>query len=157
MRQLPGHGDGVLERLRRDDDCRIRIKGLRCSLRGAAKERILRIELGAHSGSLFPFSANAAGLAVQIGSQRLELLEALAVRINLKQLDVNSVALRVFLFGFEQNLFRLRVAPVSHVNIGLSDWINLVGIDAARTRLAEISLRRRMRGIDTLSAGATEN
>ena len=69
---------------------------------------------------------------------------------------MNCQALRVLLLGLEKDFLGLRVTPIRHINIGLGDRIDFIGVDAARARLTEIGLRRRLRGIDALPTGAAE-
>ena len=70
---------------------------------------------------------------------------------------MNRVALRILVLRFEQNFFSLCVTTVSHVHICFGHRINLIGIDGAGTRLAEIGLRRRVRRIHTLPASVAEH
>ena len=69
---------------------------------------------------------------------------------------MNCQALRILLLGLEQDFLGLCIASIRHVNIGLGDRIHFIRVDTARARLAEIGLRRRLRGIDALPTGAAE-
>ena len=85
------------------------------------------------------------------------MLEAAAIGIDFQQLGVNRRTLRILLQGFEKNFFSLGITTVGHVNIGLSNRIDFIGVDRTRTGLAEIaSLRRGIAGIDALPTGHAE-
>ena len=70
--------------------------------------------------------------------------------------EMNGVTLWILELGFDENFLSLRIASVSHIHIGFGDRIDFIGVDAARARLTEIGLRRRLRGIDALPTGAAE-
>lgn len=117
-------------------------------------ERIGRINALPHGCGLLPVGTGTAGFAVQFGGDGFKALGILAVQVDLEQLQVDGITLLILLQGLEKNLLGLGVTTISHVHVGLGHRIDFIGINAARTRLAEIGMDRGLRGIDTLPAGA---
>jgi hypothetical protein len=70
---------------------------------------------------------------------------------------VDGITQGILLLRLEENLFRLCVAAISHVNVGFGHRIDFIGIDTARPGLAEIGLPDRVGGIDILSPGVEED
>ena len=150
FRQRLGRGLGHLRNGRRHFGGR--------RLPGLSVQRIGRIEAASEFGHLGPVRTPAAGLRVKFRGQRVELLHGPAIGINLEQLGVDRGTPLILLQRLEQDFLGLRVAAVGHVNIGLGDRIDLVGIDRSRTGLAEIAgLRCRVAGIDALPPGHPES
>ena len=79
--------------------------------------------------------------------------------VDLKELEVHTGTPRIGLERIEKNLFRLRIATVGHVNIGLCNRIDtFVGINRGQPGLTEIGLNlAAAAGIDALTACSPEN
>jgi hypothetical protein len=92
----------------------------------------------------------------ELGGDRLERLRLVVLRVDLEQFQVDLLPLRVLLQRILQDLFRLCVAAVREVHLGLGDRVDLVGIDVAETFAAEIAGERVVAGIDHATAGGPE-
>ena len=57
------------------------------------------------------------------------------------------VALGLFGNGVLEYFLGLRITSISHVNFGLSDWVNIMRVDHASAALREISQKRGITGI----------
>jgi hypothetical protein len=93
----------------------------------------------------------------QFGCDSLERPRLVVLRMDLEQLQVNLLSLRILLQRVLQDFFRLRVAAVGEIDLGLGDRIDFIGVDVAETLAAEVARQRVVARIDDASAGRTED
>ncbi len=77
--------------------------------------------------------------------------------MDLQQLEVDLLPLRILLQRILENFLRLRVAAVGEIDLGFGDRIDFVGVDVAQAFAAEIAGQRIVAGIDDAAAGRTED
>ena len=140
-----GHGCGFARRHRRG-----------CCGGTVLEHRVRRVELAAERDGLVPDIALPVADGEELGGDRLERLRLVVLRVDLEQLQVDLLPLRVLLQRILQDLFRLCVAAVREVHLGLGDRVDLVGIDVAETFAAEIAGERVVAGVDHATAGGPE-
>ena len=150
--RIAGRGFG------RSDDGRCR-RGRRgeCRAAGLGEQRIGRIELASQRHRLLPYLALAARYRIQLAGDRLERRRLVVLRVDLQQLEVDLLPLRILLQRVLENFLRLRVAAVGEIDLGFGDRIDLVGVDVAQALAAEIAGQRIVAGIDDAAAGRTEH
>jgi hypothetical protein len=127
-------GKRVPQGFRRGGGCFSFLRHCFSLLPGRAKERIPGIKLETHRHRFLPFRANPTGGVEQFGGEHAKWFDILAAGVNLEQLQMNGVAPGIFLFCLEENLFRLCVTAVRHVDISFSNRIHFIGVDAAWDR-----------------------
>ena len=76
--------------------------------------------------------------------------------INLKQLDPQRMTRRMYAQGVEQNFFRLLIAPIGYVDIGLGNSIDFAHVDLT-DRWHEVRVEHTMRGINLPATRLTDN
>ena len=77
--------------------------------------------------------------------------------VNLQQLEIDFLALRILLQRVFEDLFRLGVATIGEIDLRLGNRIDLVGVDVAQTFAAEIAGERVVTGVDDATSGGTED
>ena len=77
--------------------------------------------------------------------------------MDLEQLQVDLLALRILLQRVLQDFLGLRVAAVGEVDLGFGDRIDFVGVDVAETLAAEVARERVVAGVDDAAAGRAED
>ena len=121
-------------------------------------EGIVRVKLAPHGRRLLPVGTLPLSLGVEFRGGMVELLDALALRIDLEQLEVYRGAARIRLDRIEEDFFGLGITPVGHVDVGLGDRINpFVRVDRSHPRLAEIGLDDTAAGIHALTTAGAED
>jgi len=130
----------------------------RSKLPAGSIQRILGIESSPQGCHLLPFRPCSTGLCIQLAGQRIELLHALAVGVDLQQLGVDGDPLRILAQGLDQYLLGLRIPAISHIHVGFGDRIDFVGVDRTRTGHAEVTrFQRHVSRVDALAAGHPEH
>src|SRR5215831_14722173 len=98
-----------------------------------------------------------AGNRIQLARDGLERRGLVVLRVNLKQLEIDLLALRILFERVFENLLGLRIASVGEIDLGFGNRIDFVGVDAAQTFAAEVAGERVVAGVDDASSGGTEN
>jgi hypothetical protein len=124
--------------------------GGRC--RAFTEHRIVGVELPAERDGLLPGLALALRNGIELRRDRLEGRRLVVLSVDLKQLEVDLLPVRIFLEGVFEDFLGLRIAPIGEVHLGLGDRIDFVRIDAAETFAAEIGGERILARIDDAAA-----
>src|SRR6185295_4051360 len=90
----------------------------------AAVDAVLRVDRAAQRGSLVPLGPLAVGELLQLHRRLLERLRVFAMRIDLEQFRLHRNALRILGQRFLQDFLGLRIAAVSHVDVGFRNGID---------------------------------
>src|ERR1700681_5107275 len=77
--------------------------------------------------------------------------------MNLQQLEIDFLSLRILLERILQYFLGLRVAAIREMDLRLGDRIDFVGIDVAKALAAEIAGERIVAGVHHATAGRAEN
>ena len=124
----------------------------------AAIERIFRIELCAQRKGLFPIGAPAVGRGMDFSRHCLECLCILPVGVDFQQFDPNRLTRRILGQCLLENLLGLRIAAIRHIDVGLGDGIDFLGVDRRRSAAgADITVDFARAGIDLGAAGRAEH
>ena len=134
-------------RLRRD-------RGRRAAF---GEHRVVRIELASERDGLLPRLALALAHRVELGGDGLERRRLVVLRVDLEQLEVDLLALRILLERVLEDFLGLGVAPVGKVDLGFGDRVDFVGVDVAEALAAEVALQRVLAGVDDAAAGRAEH
>ena len=94
---------------------------------------------------------------VELGGDRLERRRLVVLRVDLEQLEVDLLALRILLQRVLEDFLGLRVAAVGEVDLGFGDRIDFVGVDVAEALAAEVARERVVAGVDDAAAGRAEH
>ena len=79
------------------------------------------------------------------------------LRVNLEQLEVDFLSLRIFLERLLQDFLGLCIATIREINLGFGDRVHLIGIDVAQALAAEIACERIVTGVHDATAGRAEH
>ena len=121
------------------------------------EHRIGGIELAAERNRLLPDLALALRHRIQLRGDRLERRRLVVLGVDLEQLEVDLLPLRILAQRMLQDLLGLRVAAVGEVDLGFGDRIDLVGVDVAEALAAEFARQRIVAGVDDTAAGRAED
>ena len=79
------------------------------------------------------------------------------LRVNLEQLEVDFLSLRIFLERLLQDFLGLCIATIREINLGFGDRVHLIGIDVAQPFAAEIACERIVTGVHDTTAGRAKH
>ena len=125
--------------------------------RRSANIGLFGIELAAERHGLLPGLALALRHGIQLGRDRLERRRLVVLRVDLEQLEIDLLPLRILLQRVLQDLLGLRIAAVGEIDLGFGDRIDFVGVDVAETLAAEVAGERILAGVDDAAAGRAEH
>ena len=125
--------------------------------RAIGKHRIGRIELAAQRHGLLPDLALAVAHGIELGCHGLEGRRLVVLRVDLEELEIDLLPLRILLERVLEDFLGLGIAAVGQVDLGFRDGIDLVGIDVAEALAAEVARERVVTGIDHATAGRAEH
>ena len=106
----------------------------RCKCSGTArfgKQRVSWIELASERHSFLPGLTLPAGYRIQLACDGFECRWLIVPGVDLQQLEINFLPLRIFLQRIFEDLFRLGVAAIREIHLGFGDRVYLVSVDIA--------------------------